>query len=132
LKKNGLKAGKELFIPPSVQVVFDNQRINFDVLPRVQNGKPIMPFRQIFEHTGGILYWYATAKTVRAINDSREIEIQIGSTRTLVNNEPIDLEMPAFIESGRTMVPLTFVHDALEVNVRYNPSTGKIFLKSQD
>jgi LysM repeat protein len=132
LSRKSLKPGKELFIPPSIQVVFDNRRINFDVLPRVENGKPITPFRQIFEHTGGVLYWYPSAKAVRAINDTREIEIRIGQTRTLVNNEPIEMDLAAFIDSGRTMVPLTFVSDSLDVQARYNPSTGKITLKSQE
>ncbi|MCC6445237.1 MAG: LysM peptidoglycan-binding domain-containing protein [Armatimonadetes bacterium] len=125
-----LKAGRQLFIPPSVQVVFDDQSINFDVLPRVRNGKPITPFRQIFEHAGGTLYWLPSAKMVRAISEVREVEIQIGQTRTLVNNEPVEMELAAFIESGRTMVPVTFVRDALDVTMSFNPATGKVVLTS--
>ena len=99
-KLNGLQHGAKLkggslIVPSSghFDVAFDGAQIVFDVQPRVEAGVHIAPFRQIFEHTGGRLYWFGgTAQTVRAINDKREIEINIGNPKATVNNKPVQME----------------------------------------
>lgn len=129
---NRVRAGEKLHIPSSTfQVVFDNTRIVFDVPPRVQNGIPLAPFRQIFEHVGGLLYWYPQSRTVRAINAEREIEMRIGESEARVNNQNVTMEVAPFIDRGRTIVPLSFVRDALNVRIQYDPVTGNLLIESE-
>ena len=129
---NRVRAGDRLIIPGSTfQVVFDNTRIAFDVPPRVQDGVPLAPFRQIFEHTGGWLFWYPQSRTVRAVNAEREIELRIGQTSAQVNNQTLPLELAPFIDRGRTIVPLSFVRDALDVKIHYDPKTGNLLIESE-
>jgi LysM repeat protein len=129
---NRVRAGDKLIIPGSTfQVVFDNTRIAFDVPPRVQDGIPLAPFRQIFEHTGGWLFWYPQSRTVRAVNAEREIELRIGHPSAQVNNQTLPLEVAPFIDRGRTIVPLSFVRDALDVKVHYDPKTGNLLIESE-
>ncbi len=114
------------------QVAFDGQQIAFDVPPRVEGGVRLAPFRQIFEHTGGRLYWFGgTAQTVRAVNSSREIELKIGSLSALVNNTAINMDRAPYIDGGRTIVPLTFIRDALDVVVSYDDKTGNLLIRSR-
>ena len=125
---------KSLIVPTlgSFDVAFDGMQIAFDVAPRVEAGVHIAPFRQIFEHSGGRLYWFGgTAQTVRAVNDSREIEIKIGNKKASVNNKPVSMEKTPFIESGRTIVPLSFVRDSMNVNVSFDEKTGRLLIKSK-
>ncbi|MDW8104168.1 MAG: stalk domain-containing protein [Armatimonadota bacterium] len=127
-----VRAGDRLVIPSSTfQVVFDSTRIVFDVPPRVQDGIPLAPFRQIFEHTGGWLYWYPQSRTVRAVNAEREIELRIGQPSAQVNNQVIPMEVAPFIDRGRTIVPLSFVRDALDVKIHYDPKTGNLLIESE-
>lgn len=126
-----LAAGENVIVPSTFEVAFDGARIAFDVAPRVEGGIKLAPFRQIFEHTGGRLYWFGgSAQTVRAVNNTREIEIKIGSNTALVNNQPLTMEHKAYIVSGRTIVPLTFVRDALNVTVHYDPASGRLLIES--
>lgn len=129
---NRVRAGNKIIIPTTTfQVVFDNTRIAFDVPPRVQDGVPLAPFRQIFEHTGGQLFWYPQSRTVRAINAEREIELRIGSPSALVNNQSLLMEVAPFIDRGRTIVPLSFVGAALDVKTHYDPKTGNLLIESE-
>lgn len=129
---NRVRAGDKLIIPGSTfQVVFDNTRIAFDVPPRVQDGVPLAPFRQIFEHTGGWLFWYPQSRTVRAVNSEREIELRIGLPTARVNNQTLPVEVAPFIDRGRTIVPLSFVRDALDVKIHYDPKTGNLLIESE-
>ena len=111
-------------------VAFDNTQIAFDVPPRIENGMPLAPFRAIFEHSGGTVKWYGESKTVRAINNSKEIEIHIGDKEALVNNEKVKLDAKAYIDRGRTIVPLSFVKDAMDVKVTYDAKTGHVLIES--
>jgi len=128
-----LTPGTSLIVPSrgTFDVAFDGVRIAFDVQPRVEAGIALAPFRQIFEHTGGRLYWFNTQKTVRAVNSTREIEIKIGKASALVNNEPVTMERKPFIESGRTIVPMTFIRDALNVKINYDEKSGRLLIESK-
>ena len=132
--KSALPAGRSLIVPQvgAFDVAFDGTPIRFDVTPRFQAGIGLAPIRQIFEHTGGRLYWFGgRAQTVRAVNDTREIELRIGSDQATVNNRTLKLERKPFIESGRTLVPLSFMRDALDLNVQYDPNSGRMSIRSK-
>jgi hypothetical protein len=114
----------------SFAVAFDNQRIAFDVAPRVEKGLPLAPFRQIFEHTGGKVEWYKQSQTVRAFNSEREIEFRVGKKEAKVNNQSLEMERKPYLEGGRAIVPLSFVRDAMNVKVHYDAATGRMVIES--
>lgn len=123
--QNAIPAAKGL------QVAFDGQQIAFDVQPRVEAGLPIAPFRQIFEHTGGQVMWVPGSRVVRAVNADREIVLKIGQNQARVNGETVTMARPATVEAGRTIVPLSFVGQAMDVDVQYDPATGRLSITSK-
>ncbi|MDX1935437.1 MAG: stalk domain-containing protein [Capsulimonadales bacterium] len=114
-----------------LQIAFDGRRIAFDVRPRVEKGLPIAPFRQIFEHTGGQVMWVKHTQTVRAVNTDREIVISVGRKQARVNGENVTMDRKATLERGRTIVPLSFVREALDVHIDYDPATGHLRITSK-
>jgi len=114
-----------------LMVAFDGAAINFDVEPRIEAGIPLAPFRQIFEHTGGQVTWAPEAHTVRAVNADREVVIKVGAPTATVNGESVKMDRSSFIDRGRTIVPLSFVGKALDVNVDFDPATGKLLITSK-
>ncbi len=125
------KAVRRIAVKP-VQVAFDGEKIAFDVAPRVEAGMPVAPFRQIFEHTGGKVSWANDTKTMRAVNSDREIVIGVGRTSATVNGEKVSLGRAASLDRGRTIVPLNFVGKALNVDVKYDPATGRLSITSKN
>jgi hypothetical protein len=114
-----------------IEIAFDNQRIAFDVSPRVEKGIPLAPFRQIFEHTGGKVEWFAQSQTVRATNTQREVEFRVGEKSATVNNRAVSIERTPYIDRGRAIVPLSFVRDALDVKVSFDAATGRLMIESR-
>lgn len=90
-----------------------------------------MPFRALFEQGGGSVDWHPDTRTVTAAKPGRTVELKIGSRRALVNQQVVQLIMPAFIKRGRTMIPLGFIRQAMNVNVQYNEKTGEVILTSK-
>jgi len=115
----------------SFQVAFNGTQIAFDVQPRIEAGVKLAPFRQIFEHSGGRLYWYGgNIQTVRAVNEAKEIEIKIGNPTAKVNNKSLKMEKTPYIESGRTIVPLSFIKDSMDVKIQFDEKSGQLLIES--
>ncbi|HLK55143.1 MAG TPA: copper amine oxidase N-terminal domain-containing protein, partial [Chthonomonadaceae bacterium] len=114
-----------------MDVAFDDSRLTFDVPPRVENGIPLAPFRQIFEHTGGNVEWFGHTQTVRAANATRKIEFRIGSKKATVNKKTVLMETKPYVDRGRSIVPLSFVRDALDVHVHFDAATGHLLIESK-
>jgi len=115
----------------SFQVAFDNTQIAFDVQPRIENGLPLAPFRAIFEHTGGKIQWFNRSKTLRAVNATREIQFKVGTRTAKVNNKVVKMAVKSYIDHSRTIVPLSFVADALDVLVSYDKASGRMRIESK-
>ncbi|MEQ1822483.1 MAG: stalk domain-containing protein [Fimbriimonadaceae bacterium] len=113
-----------------LNIMMNSKPINFDVAPRVQNGIPLTPFRHLFEANGGKVDWEQTTKEISASGDGRDIWLKIGNRVGRVNKIDVDLEIAPFIERGRTIVPLSFIQQGLNVNVEYDPATGHVFITS--
>jgi len=118
---------------PSVRtfaIQLNNQYVKFDVQPRVDNGVPMTPFRYLLEKDGGKVDWANMTKTVSASADGKHITIQIGDRDAKVNAMTVTMEVTPYIDHGRTIVPLSFIHDALGVNVEYDKETNHVLITS--
>lgn len=123
-----LQTGATIKIPGSFNVVLNHQRVAFDVAPRVENGLPLAPFRQIFEHAGGVVVWYGETQEVRAATETKDVKVKIGSKEATVNQMVVVMEKEAFIESGRTIVPISFLEKALDLVAEYDVRSGSVHL----
>ncbi len=113
-----------------IKILFDAEALALLADPEVKDGLSIAPLREIFEHTDGMLYWYPVEKRVRAVNADTDISLQIGDPQVKVNDQTQTLVVAPYIKQGRTMVPLQFIADTLDVTVTFNPDTGQICLTS--
>jgi hypothetical protein len=111
-------------------VVLNSQFVEFDVNPRVDDGVPMTPFRHLLEKAGGTVKWENLSKTVDANAEGNQIMIQIGDANALVNNLSVTLERPAYLERGRTIVPLSFLRDVLKVDIEFDKETGHVLITS--
>ncbi len=111
------------------QVILDGQRIDFDVQPVIENGRTLVPLRAIFEALGANVQWEGSTQTVTATKNGTEIKLIIGG-QAFKNGQTVNLDVPAKIVSGRTMVPLRFVSEALGARVNWNGATQTIAISS--
>ena len=64
-------------------------------------------------------------KNWRSGGESVHIELQIGKKEYTVNGQGREMDVPAQIINGRTMVPLRFIAEALGAEVDWEPKDGK-------
>lgn len=115
----------------SFAVLMNGAPVNFDVQPRVEQGVPLTPFRHLMESAGGEVTWENATKTVDARTPGRQIFVRIGDRIARINDLPVELELTPFIESGRTIVPLSFITEALDVEIEFDAATGHVLITNR-
>ena len=112
-------------------VLLDGMRVRFDVPTRVDSGIALAPLRSLIEKAGGKVEWIAASKTVRAGNGGHVFELKIGDATARVDGGNLVLEKAPGITRGRTIVPLSFLRDALGMDVRYDRATGNVVVATK-
>ncbi len=106
--------------PDDLKVTFNGHNVSFDVAPRIENGRTLVPFRAIFEKMGATINYDAASRTIRATRGSKNIALTIGSTTATVDGKSVALDVAPSIVDDRTLVPLRFVGEALGASVTYD------------
>lgn len=110
-------------------ITYAGEVVRFDVEPFVEEGIPLTPLRHLFEHAGAKVSWVHSEKVATAKGEGvPEVWVKIGDLIARIDGRAIQLERPAFIKRGRTIIPLSFVRDALDVEVSYDRSTGHVLI----
>lgn len=115
----------------SIRTVLDGQEVLFDVLPRIESGRTMVPVRGILTPLGATFAWDEVSRTVTALLGEAEITLTIDNYTATVNGEVIALDAPARVENGRTMVPLRFFAESLGFRVNWDEESRTIALASR-
>ena len=114
----------------AAQVVVDGQLLVFDADPVIMNGRVLVPFRGIFEALGAEVHWYGDTDKVVGYKENTLIEFYVGGA-AFKNGTAVNIDVPARIIGGRTMVPLRFVSEAMGAWVDWNSATQRVTISSK-
>lgn len=110
-------------------ITYAGEVVRFDVEPFVEAGIPLTPLRHLFEHAGAEVSWVHAEKVAVASGQGvPEVWVKIGDVIARIGGRAVQLERAAFIKRGRVIIPLSFVRDALDVEVKYDRSTGHVLI----
>lgn len=107
-------------VPGRINIKLDGEFEYFYEKPILTNGRVFLPFRELFEFFGLSVKWDNETMTAVAKNDETEIKITVDSTTAYVNGNQTLLDVPAFLEGGKTYAPLRFVTESLGYTVGWD------------
>ena len=113
-----------------ISIVINGKQINLDTAPVIINGRTLVPARSVFEHLGANVTWNDRFQIVTIALDEKEIELAIDIKRAKINRENVPLEVAPEIINNRTMIPLRFVGEALNMNVDWNSNQRLITMST--
>jgi len=111
-------------------VRLNGRPVEFDVPPKLESGRVLVPLRAIFEEMGASIEWDSARQAVTATKDDTVIVLAIGSTSPTVNGRIVTIDVPGTIEGGRTLVPLRFIAESFDVNVHWDSGTRSVSIAS--
>lgn len=122
----------QYYAPTSASVSLNGQPLATSVPPTVENGRTLVPMRDIFEALGATVVWNPSDRSIIAQKEATRIHLQIGSKTALVNDRNVWLDEAPTITNGSTLVPLRFVSEALGAQVAWNSSQRLVSITTSD
>ncbi|HBV97151.1 MAG TPA: hypothetical protein DEF36_08900 [Desulfotomaculum sp.] len=98
--------------------------------PVVINGRTLVPLREIFEALNVTPQWDNNTNSVTAKSDTVNMRLTIDSNTALVNNKPVQLEVPGTLVNGRTMVPARFIAETFGGKVEWDDATKTVLINT--
>jgi hypothetical protein len=113
----------------TIRVTLNGRVINFGpVAPTQQSGRVLVPLRGVFEALGAFVEYNNATQSISATRGETRVQLTIGSARAYVNGASRTLDVPAQVQSGRTLVPLRFVSEALGATVLWNDAQRTVLI----
>ena len=85
---------------------------------RMLNGRAMVPLK-IITDTLGITATFSDSGIIKIDDVLGTMYLKVGDTQAKVNDKPITLDAAPVIESGQTLVPLRFIAEALNADVKW-------------
>lgn len=115
---------------PTPKVILNGKPLSFEVSPRIESNRILIPMRTIFDTIGAAVEWDQTTQTATVTRGNIKIVLPINSTSPTVNGKVCKLDVPARVYQQRTLVPLRFIGEALGGTAGWDPATNTVHLTS--
>lgn len=119
-----------------VNIYVDGNWLYADVAPVIVDGRTLAPLRTVTEALGYSVKWDAQTGTAIIQDDRRIIHLPVGSDQVRVNTfddgvpaETVQLDVPAQIVDGRTLVPVRFLAENIGAKVTWDDAARTIDIR---
>ena len=113
-----------------IKIYVNGNKIDFskydNVFPVIENGRTLVPVRAVSEALSAEILWNNDTQKIEVKKDSIIIAMTIGNLKAFINGNETSLDTPPVIQNGRTLVPLRFIAEGLNLNVNWNEENKTI------
>lgn len=102
----------------SRQIIVNNDVVQADAAPVIQANRTYVPLRVLSDSFGAQCSYDAAEQQITVTKGEDTIVMTIGSTAYTHNGSQQTLDAPAYIQNGRTMVPVRFIAEAFGIVVK--------------
>lgn len=113
-----------------IDVVLDDNILEFDVPPTSINGRTMVPLRIIFEALGAKVAWDGKTQTITGTKDNTVTVLKLNSKEAKVNGKIVLLDVAPVSINNRTLVPVRFISESLGANVDWDGTTKTVIITS--
>lgn len=116
--------------PDKIKIFIRGQLFDTDVPPVLENGRILLPLRELVEALGATVTWDGQGKGTVAIKKGEiTVKLQIQSKVARKNGKALQIDVPAKVHKGRTMVPARFLSQSLGAEVRWDASSNSVWIE---
>ena len=129
-----------LFLPAyadnEISVYLNGEKLIFDVPPQNINGRILVPFRGILEALGAEVTYEKSNdvdhpyEIAKGDTYGKKLIIPIGKNFVNINSCSVELDVPAQIINGITLVPFRVVSECMGAQVEWDSSTQSVIITS--
>lgn len=126
-----------VFAQGEVKIVVNGKEVKSDVDCYIKNDRTMVPVRFIAEELGAKVYYGRDEEhnfsyaSVQAPDDQLALSMTIGYPIATISEGTYRSDVAPEIKDGRTMVPLRFIADYLNLDVKWDGNTNTVYLTSK-
>ncbi|MGI6361661.1 MAG: copper amine oxidase N-terminal domain-containing protein [Bacillota bacterium] len=106
--------------------LINNQPVQIDVPPLIKNSRTLVPIRFVGESLGAQVNWQGKNKTATIIKNDTIVTITLNKREATVNGKTVTLDCLPMEQSGRILVPIRFVAESLNCQVKWTGATKRV------
>lgn len=119
------------FMDSKIAIEIDGKEKSFEEQPVIVNGRVMVPMRGLFETLGATVTYDNNTRSIKAVKEGKYIILTIGSNKATINGKEITLDAAPYITAkSRTMVPIRFASEALDLAVGWSQAQQKVIISS--
>ncbi len=112
----------------SLEVYVNDNPVKFDVKPFIQDGRTMIPIRNVAEVLGCNVSW-VDPDQINITKGNTSIKMYVNKKSYIINGVEKQLDVPPFIKDGkRTVVPLRFIAEGLGCKIDYDQQLNVVFI----
>jgi len=112
----------------TIKLYVNGEQIASDCNPVVINNRTMVPVRSIFEKLGADVSWIGSRQQAVVQSGSTRIILTVGDKKAFVNEKTYELDSPAVVIDGRTLIPARFVSEILGYSVNWDSGTNSVHI----
>jgi len=109
-----------VFAAEKAVVVINGIETNITAVINEKGNGGFIPFAAFFKKIGCTVTYDAKTKTSKAVSDSLEAEITLGSKTAKINSLVVNLDEAPYIDNGAALAPVQFIKSALNIGYGLN------------
>lgn len=115
-----------------ITVTLNESEIEFDVQPRLIDGRTMVPIRAIFEAMGADVAWNEETQTAICTKDKTTVKMTLKSTIEYINGVAYEMDAFPVIIDDRTLAPARYVAEAFGYNVDWNEAAQTVIISDNN
>jgi len=118
---------------PEITIKVNGVALSSEIPPLIVSSSTMVPMRTICESIGAGVTWDQRTKTVIATKSGHIVKLRIGNRIPTKDNSPMkQLDVPAMLIEGRTLVPVRCIAEAFGSTVGWNGATRTVDIAYSD
>lgn len=113
----------------TVEVLINGKRAGCEVVPQIRSDRVFLPFRCIVEGINGKVNWNDRERRIDAVRGERRATLWVGRKTMIANGNTVQLDVAPYIVSGRTLVPVRALSEALGANVEWDSRNTRVLIE---
>ncbi len=130
-----LSTAMVLAMETPIKIYIDGGLVASDQAPIIKNSRVLVPLRVIAENLGASVAYEAGEKRVNIKKGDISMTLVIGDDMIWYSDMekagPFDIDVPAMIKNGRTMVPLRAVAELFTMDVKWDGKKRAVYIDNK-
>lgn len=104
----------------------NGKKVILEAPPMALNNVTLVPLRIISDGIGAKLKREKKSNKITIAYEGVTLELAVGQIQSIVNGQPVELDQPVVVVKGTTMIPLRFIVNQMNLDLKYEAITKKI------